>query len=144
MTDLILEPYAVRQHWHIPTADTHWEAILAEYLQTIASRCVESAPCVIGHIKALALFPEEGYVQISVVSPTQPAGFQGQIPAGCNELTLSLNVIVYGPPYALIQDLTREIATHLAQRWNGEVSFEDTHPPMPSEQHHHPHHSTKE
>ena len=53
---LRLEPYAASLHWNLPRAEGQWEAMLAAYLETLARRCEEAGPCVVGHIKALALF----------------------------------------------------------------------------------------
>ena len=144
MAELILEPYAVVQHWRLTEAkEGDWEHLLAEYLERLARQCAAAGTCVIGHIKALALFPDNGYVQISVVSPTQPASLKGQVPAGCRELSLSLNVIVYGLEYEQIELFTNETALYLAQRWKGEVKTEKSQRPV-SDEHQHHNHSDKE
>jgi hypothetical protein len=144
MAELILEPYAATQRWHLPGADGHWEALLAEYLESLASRCAESGECVIGHIKALALFANCGYLRLSVVSSWLPASVMGKVPPGTTELTLSLNVIVYGLAYEQAEHLSRETAVTLADRWKGEVEIEATgqgpQPPTGPHTHHiHPH-----
>ncbi|MDR3562809.1 MAG: hypothetical protein P4N59_15420 [Negativicutes bacterium] len=148
MAELILEPYAVMQHWRLPAQQAEgggWERLLAEYLQSLAQKCVaESKTCVVGHIKALALFPDNTYVHVSVVSPTRPASLQGRVPVGCRQLSLSLNVIVYGLEYEQIEALTNETALQLAQSWKGEVQTEKTQPRPASGQHEHHIHSDKE
>ncbi len=126
MAGLILEPYAVSQRWKLPQETGQWEARLAEYLETLARRCSAAGPCVVGHIKALALFPESGYVQVSVVGPALPASVQGRVPAGCTELVLDLNVIVYGLARDRAEQITRETAARLAAEWQGEVMTEAT------------------
>ena len=84
MAELILEPYAVSQHWDL-RADGKWETILSEYLETLARRCHEAGPCVVGHIKALALLPAGGYVQVSIEHITREtaahvsARWQGEV-----------------------------------------------------------------
>ncbi|MCL4561021.1 MAG: hypothetical protein M1281_10440 [Chloroflexi bacterium] len=142
MAELILEPYAVSQRWRLPDADGRWEGFLAEYLETLARRCAEKQPYIIGHIKALALFLHNGYAQASVVGSDLPAQVKGNVPPGCTELTLSLNVIVYGLEYDLIERLTCETAIHLAERWKGEVKIEatDSGPQPPTGRHLHPSH----
>ena len=125
MAELSLEPYAVLQHWHLPGADGRWEVILAEYLQALAQRCAASGPAVIGHIKALALFAEGGYLRVSVVAPKIPASVEGKAPSGCTELELTLNVLVYGLERSAIERITRETATETAERWNGEISLKN-------------------
>ncbi len=124
MAELSLEPYAAVQHWRLPGADGRWELILAEYLQTLAQRCAASGPAVIGHIKALALFPGGGYVRVSAVAPDIPASVEGKTPSGCTELELTLNVLVYGLERAAIERITRETSAEMAERWKGSVSLE--------------------
>jgi hypothetical protein len=145
MAELILEPYAVSQHWRLPAAASdQWQAILSDYLETLARKCDKNGTCIIGHIKALALFPDNGYLQISVTGPNFPASIKGSIPGGCTELNLSINVIVYGLEYELVERLTRETAIHLAERWNAEVNIEQSDIRPPSGQHNHHIHSDKE
>ncbi len=122
MAELTLEPYAVVQHWRLAEAAGHWETILAEYLQTVAERCVASGPAVIGHIKALALFPEGQYLRLSVVAPHLPATVTGQVPPGCAALDLTLNVLVYGLDRTRIEQITQDAAQATATAWKGDVS----------------------
>jgi hypothetical protein len=145
MAELILEPYAVSQRWRLPAgADGRWEIFLAEYLENLARRCAEHEGCVIGHIKAVALFPGRGYVQVSAVSHKLPAQVNGRVPSGCVELSLSLNVIVYGLNYERLERLTRATAADLAAKWKGEMKIEATSHRPSSDGHIHPNHLTKE
>ncbi len=145
MAELILEPYAVNQHWRLPlAANEQWQVILADYMETLARKCEESGTCIIGHIKALAIFPDNGFLQISVISAKIPASLKGGVPNGCTELKLSLNVIVYGLKYEVVERLTRETTSHLAERWKAEVDIEQTEFRPQSGQHIHPNHSSKE
>ena len=88
MAELILEPYVVVQHWQLPDAEGHWE-YFGEYLQIIAQRCTTVGECVIGHIKALSIFPDKSYLRISVVAMNIPASVEGKVPA----TALTLNSI---------------------------------------------------
>jgi hypothetical protein len=124
MDDLILEPYAVSQRWRFSPEGTNWESLIIEYLETIARTCMEIESCVIGHIKALALLPEGGYLQVSVINPELPAGVKGCVPPGCPELKLTLNVIIYGIERDLLERVACETAAHLAYRSQGEVIIE--------------------
>lgn len=123
MAELTPENYAVNQRWILSAGDGKWEALIVEYLETIARRCHETGNCIIGHIKALALFPEGGYLRVSVVSPTLPAGVEGGVPAGCTGLVLTLNVIVYGPTRDLLEKITLEAAVRLSEKWKGRVTI---------------------
>jgi hypothetical protein len=121
MADLILEPYAVRQAWSASEADVSWGMLIGEYLQTVARHSVEGGTCVIGHIKALALFPDHTYLRASVVSPDRPATFEGIVPEGVTEFVLSVNVIVYGLDRDSVQRIAREAASGLEGKRKGGV-----------------------
>ena len=124
MAELILEPYAINQRWKLfGDADT-WENLISEFMETLARRCHETGKGIIGHIKALALFPDGGYLRISVVSPTLPAGMEGSVPMGCAELVLTLNVIIYGLERDALERFTRETTDHLTKRWKGGITIE--------------------
>jgi hypothetical protein len=134
----MLEPYAVVQQWHLPDADGHWEAILGEYLQTIATRCTSAKKCLIGHIKALVLFQDEGYLRISVIAANIPASIEGEVSNCCTELELTLNVLVYGLERIFIEKIVYEIATEIADQRKGVVKFKILDQPV--EHTHHPNH----
>lgn len=119
MVELTLEPYAVVQHWHLPDANGQWESILGEYLQRIAQRCSSTGKCVIGHIKALSVFSDKTYVRVSVVAAHIPASLEGKVPAGCTDLELTLNVLVYGLDRAVVEQIVRETAFEIAQQRKG-------------------------
>jgi hypothetical protein len=124
MAELILEHYAVNQRWSFSGDAAKWETLISEFLETLARRCHETGKCIIGHIKALALFPNGGYLRVSVVSPTLPAGVEGSVPTHCSELVLTLNVIVYGLGRDLLEHITRETADDLTNKWKGGVTIE--------------------
>jgi hypothetical protein len=123
VAELILEPYAVVQHWHLPDAAGHWVSILGEYLQTIAKRCTSSGNCVVGHIKALVLFPDEGCLRISVIAANIPTSIEGEVPNGCTDLELTLNVLIYGLERIVIEKIVYEITTEIADQRKGVVKF---------------------
>lgn len=135
MAELSLEPYAVVQHWRLPEADGRWEAILSEYLQTIAQTCSTAGKCVIGHIKALAVFPEGGFFRVSVVAANIPASTQGSVPLGCTGLDLTLNVLVYGLERSVIEQITREKSREAEIRWKGAVIHQKQNPTDPHMHH---------
>ena len=125
MDELILEPYVVVQHWHLPDANGNWESILGSYLQSIAQRCTTVGKCVIGHIKALSIFPDKSYLRISVVAMNIPASVEGKVPADCTDLELNLNVLVYGLERTTIEKITRQTANEIASQRKGVVNQEN-------------------
>lgn len=131
----MLEPYAVRQQWRLPGQNPDWPAFLGEYLTALAQACTAAGAPVLGHIKALALFPNGGYFRISVVDARRPPTTEGALPANLSALDLTLNLIVYGLEAAALQRITTETGAQLAEKHHGEVTEQiQTHS-------HHSHHS---
>jgi len=133
-----LEPYATQQRWQAaaPLPGKEWQALLAGYLAALARACDAAGPCVIGHIKALALFEGGGYARFSAVSAAHPPTVDGNVPDGLDALSLTLNVLVYGLPAARLQGLTWQTVAALAESATVTVTEEErakTHA-------HHPHH----
>lgn len=138
MDGMKLEPYAVLQSWHLPDAKGQWKSILGAYLQKIAQRCIDKGECVVGHIKALSTFSDQNYLRISVIAPHIPANFEGDEPADCTELELTVNVLVYGLERSTIEKITRETANEIACQRKGAVHHKDI--SHTGENLHHSHH----
>jgi hypothetical protein len=117
--ELIFEPHALRQRWSVasPLEPGAWAGLFGEYLTRLAAACTDAGPCVIGHIKLLALFPGQEYLRVSVVSATHAPTVTGAVPAGLAEVTLTLNVLVYGLPHDRLAALTSATAADVAERW---------------------------
>ncbi len=121
MSEPTLEPFAVQQRWQLaaPQSGSWWQNLLSKYIARLASACAshEAGPerePLIGHIKLLALFPDHGYLRISAVSPVHPVTCTGHVPDGLTELSLTLNVLVYGLRRNVLQKLTDDVAAELA------------------------------
>lgn len=123
MEELILEPYAIVQHWHLPGANPDWCAFLEAYLGTLAQNCARAGPCLIGHIKALVLFEPRAYLRASIVAPGRPVTFEGRAPAGLSQIELTLNVIVYGLKRELLAKITAATARQIAVEWQGDLTL---------------------
>lgn len=121
MSEMKLEPYAVEQYWCLPSGFQDWNALFSEYLETLTKTIAQHDRSIIGHIKALALFPGGEYIQLSVTNAREQASIKGYVPEGVSQLKLNLNVIVYGPDYELVEKITDELAIEMAKKWNGEV-----------------------
>jgi hypothetical protein len=123
VSDLALEPYAVQQHWHMsrPLEPGEWVALFGDYLQALANACATAGPCLIGHIKLLALFAGQDYLRVSVVSGAHAPTVTGAVPAGLAEIAVTLNVLVYGLPRATIAALATQTALALLERQDGAV-----------------------
>jgi hypothetical protein len=124
MTDLNLEPFSARIHFLLeaPMPSGQWQKILARYMEALARRCEEAGPCVIGHIKAVALFSENRYLRISVVSSSHPAEIGGKPPEIFNELNMTLNVLVYGLSRPVLHRLVKETAAAMETSFKGRIS----------------------
>ena len=118
MSDLSLEPLAAQVHWQFPApvASRDWEAVARDYLEALAGASAQEG--VIGHIKALALLPDAGYVRASAVSAKRPADVEVKCADAelVSQLTFTVNVLVYGLPYHRAQGLVVEIAEQVAAR----------------------------
>jgi hypothetical protein len=148
VAELTLEPYAAQMEWHMPErvrgdslppspgADRPWERILAGLLEGLASRADREGETLIGHIKGLATFPDGRYLRVNVVSAGQPTDVEGAAPPGCRGLTFTLNVLVYGLPYARAASLVEESAAEVAAHWGCHVRIYPTHTPGHQAHHH--------
>jgi len=124
MSDLTLESYAARLHFHLEAAMSkeQWQKNLSQYMEELARRCEETGPCVIGHIKALALFADGRYLRVSVVSSTIPAELDGNPPISFKELNVTLNVLVYGLSRDVLQQIVEKTTPDLGPFFHGRVS----------------------
>lgn len=141
MSDLTLEPYAAEQEWEMPAPlpGQVWQEMLTGYLAALACACTQAGPSVIGHLKALALFAEGGYLRVSAVSAQHRPTVDGGVPDGLRTLALTLNLLVYGLPRATLERIARDEAASLAARHNGQVhvhTYDTTHH-HPSGEHRH-------
>lgn len=114
MSSLELHPLAATLRWWLPAPLSldEWAALMADYLSAIAGDCQAMGQVVIGHIKALALLPDGGFVRASAVSAAHPV--DTEIRTGerheAQELTLTVNVIVYGLPLSAARQIVVENA----------------------------------
>jgi hypothetical protein len=101
--------------------------MLEKYLNSLALRCEEVGPSVIGHIKALAVLPEKGFLRGSALSTSHPADVEvGGDPAlELAELDLTLNIMVYSLPHETARRLAKVVAGSLVSQYEGEVSLQD-------------------
>ena len=119
MTALSLVPYAARLRWSFATAQAadQWQALVATFLEDLAAACVAGEMHVIGHIKALALLPDGGFLRASTISARHPADVAieraGDRP--CSELELALNVLVYGLAWTEAHRLVQASAQQVAK-----------------------------
>lgn len=123
MIDMILEPYSVRQRWRFQASAAVVEEAIGAYAVAIARDCAATGTCVVGHIKALALFRHGNFYKVNVVGPDLPYDRDGAIPAACTELALTLNVIAYGIESARIAKIVQEAADRLGFEIRGAVTI---------------------
>jgi hypothetical protein len=122
LPSLTLEPFSTVQHWSLPPSGDPPEAILKDYLEALARSCQAAGECVIGHIKALALFPDQGYLRLSVIAAHLPATIDGAAPPGCASLEVTLNVLVYGLERSQIEQIVQQTAHQMTEKWQLEIS----------------------
>jgi hypothetical protein len=127
MAELILEPYSVVQHWTIGQPGVQPEVVLKDYLEALAVNCLAAEGCVIGHIKALALFPNKEYLRVSVVAAHLPATIDGAAPPDCAGLEVTLNVLVYGLTRSQVEEITLAAKEALTRRHPLQITMARTH-----------------
>lgn len=109
---MMLEPFTalLRFTFPAPTPIGECSENLKRFLETLAELCEKSGPCVIGHIKALALLSGDHYVRASVVSSSLPAQIDADASEDLTEMTLTLNMLVYGLPKKVLETVLKEAA----------------------------------
>ncbi len=125
MKEMTLEPYAARLDFKMFSAPSskEWSLMLAEYMETLARHCNETGPCLIGHLKGLALISNHGFLKISLISPDHPAEVEGEIPENTLELSIVLNILVYGHTEKVLERLTRKTLEAMKKAWDGNISM---------------------
>ncbi len=134
MNSLMLEPYAARLQWRFakPLTGPEWGTLVAEHFQLLATRSGDIAACVVGHIKGLAIAPDDGYVRVNLVSPSIPADVECQIQDQHTALTFDVNVLIFGLTLEQVKQLTADTAEDVALRRGGQIEIE-------AKQHEHTH-----
>ena len=135
MADMILEPFAAHLFFAFPDPKRigEWTEILMRFLETSAMLCEESGPCVIGHIKGLALLNGNRYVRVSVISPSLPAQVETNASGDLAEMTVTLNMLVYGLSKKGLEGIVKETAAGTGTAWCGRVTVEPVEPTIPGD-----------
>jgi len=123
---MILEPFAayLRFAFSDPKPIEEWTEILKRFLERSAMLCEKAGPCVVGHIKGLALLSGDRYVRVSVISPSLPAQAETNASANLAEMTVTLNMLVYGLSKKSLEGIVKETAAGPGTGWSGRVTVE--------------------
>jgi len=122
MADLTFEPYSTIIHFHAPDHFDAWREMLSEFIHLLAQKCTRIGS-VIGHIKALALFEGQRFIQLSAVSRKHPVTVQGAVPEGQGKLDLTLNILVFGLAHDIIEQIAVKTTDEVSAQWNVKVEF---------------------
>ena len=127
MSALALQPFAARVHWKFaaPLPMAEWVEVIRAYVETLAGRCGGSKH-VIGHIKALAVLPEGGFIRASAVDATRRADAEasGALPDRSPAVTFTLNVLVYGLPFEQAREMAQEATQAIASGRGGSAAVD--------------------
>jgi len=125
MNELILEPFAARIYFHLQPNPSpgQGQKILAGCLQAIAEKCEAAGNSLIGHIKAIALFPDGTYFRVSVVGAKHPAETDGNASADITDSRITLNILVYGLPRSRLHQIVEQSALEVGRFRNCEISI---------------------
>ncbi|HTP25652.1 MAG TPA: hypothetical protein VMK12_08340, partial [Anaeromyxobacteraceae bacterium] len=98
MKDTKLAAVAICETWRFPEPHPGgaWQTLLEELVSTVALECEAAGVTVIGHVKALAVWPRGGYVRVSAVDTTHQPTAESTAAAPAAAVELTLNVLIYG------------------------------------------------
>ena len=127
MSTLALQPFAARVRWDFaaPLPMAEWVEAIRDYVEALTGRCGGSDH-VIGHIKALAVFPEGGFIRASAVDAARRADAEasGALPESLSAVTFTLNVLVYGLPFEQAREMAQEAAQAIASGRGGSAAVD--------------------
>ena len=126
MAEMILEPLTVHLHFTLPesTGISKWDELLSQFLETLAKLCQDSGPCLIGHIKGLALLNGNRYIKASVVSASLPAQIETNASEELSDITVTLNILVYGLSKQRLQELLEQVMVRPGTCWRNSIVVE--------------------
>ena len=126
MMEMILEPYTVRLNFKMdsPMKAAQWGLMISELMETLDRQCSQAGLCVIGHLKGFARLPDNGFLKISIISPDYPADVEAESTDDFSELSLTLNVVIYGHSKKMLAQFTRNTIDLSEKPWNGHVTME--------------------
>jgi len=124
MSGARLAAVALRQVWRLPKArpGREWQRPLEELVAAVALDCEAAGAVVIGHVKALAAWPEGGYVRASAVDTRHGPSAESTAMGVARESELTLNVLVYGLADEVVVGLATSALTRLATTVGAQVT----------------------
>ena len=140
MNTLTLEPFSavIDLELQRPIPAAEWQALFNVFLESLAQKSAAVDNTVIGHIKGFAQLPQDGFIQVSVVSAARPAtsSVRDDAAVSCAQLTLALNFLVYGLPFQQAKTMVEQSAEALAQNNGGSARLRKiSDPAHPSHNH---------
>lgn len=127
MSALQLHPFAAQIEWDFDQAlaANELEDLFRKYFETLAQECILQGKTIIGHIKGFTKLPENGFIQISAVSASQPASIAMKDGSYSKYecLSMTLNFLVYGLPFSAAAQIAQESAIDLMDKVGGRVIF---------------------
>jgi hypothetical protein len=124
MADLTFEPYSTTIHFHVPVHFDRWQEVLPEFIHTLAQKCTRIGT-VIGHIKALSLLDNQGFIRLSAVDRNHPVSLEGKVPTDCQQLDLSINILVFGLSHEIIEQIAVQATDEVSKKWNVKVEIKE-------------------
>jgi hypothetical protein len=140
MSDLSLEPFSALIDWQAdkPISSAAWQKLIGRFLECLAGQSAGEENTVIGHIKALAKLPGNGFVQTSVVSAARPATGEtvDATRGNYDRLTLTLNFLVYGLPFETAGRIVENCAAASMKESGGSILIRSVSDPSHTSHHH--------
>ncbi len=119
-----LEPFAAMVDFQFtsPMLGNTLETMLLEYIRELGQRCDDKDGSIIGHIKALGIFPDKSHIRLSLVSVAHPPEKEGTVPDDKQDIQITLNVLVYGVPAVLLESIAMDTALFIGEKWSCNVA----------------------
>lgn len=101
------------------------KAAVSETISGIAVDCVEAGTRLIGHIKCIAEVDSGRYVACSAVKHDGEAVCRGEFSGSARNLTLVINVLLYGLDRERVEVIVLKRARSVARMHGGSAELED-------------------
>ena len=129
MQKIELVPFSSQCQWKISENQSIdiWQDLMGQYLKAIAKACESIPGSVIGHIKAFAKLPKNGYLQSSVIDSSHSAtgSVMERTSIDYSILDFTLNVLVYGLSFRQAEKIVIQSALEVSEQTSSTLSISE-------------------
>ena len=129
MQNIELVPFSAQCQWKISENQSIdiWQDLMEQYLKAITKACESIPGNVIGHIKAFAKLPKNGFLQSSVIGSSHSATgrVMERTSGGYSTLDFTLNVLVYGLSFKQAGKIVIRSALEVSEQTSSTLSISE-------------------